>query len=88
MKKEDWSRQTLWMSHALSASGRGSIAHLCTGRRAYSACDGRHHAPRPLVAVQYGLNGRLDPPGEPGGCVRPDLGFLCYHGLRRPAAHP
>jgi len=76
------------MSLGLSATGRWSIAHLCTGRRAYSACDGRQHASRPLVATQYGLRGRLRPPGEPGGWSRPDVGLLCYHSLRRPAAHP
>jgi len=84
----NWHRQTLRMSLGLSATGRWSIAHLCTGRRAYSACDGRHHAPRPLVAVQYGLSGQLYPPGKPGGWSRPDFGPLCYLSLRRPAAHP
>jgi len=87
MNKENWRQQTLRMSLALSASGRWSIAHLCTGRRAYSARDGGQHAPRPLVAAQYGLSGRLRPPGKPGGWSRPDFGLLCYHSLRRPAAH-
>jgi hypothetical protein len=85
---EEQHRRTLRMSLALSASGRWSTAHLCTGRRAYSACDGRHHAPRPLVAVQYGSRGRLRLSGKPGAWSRPDLGLLCYHNLRRPAAHP
>jgi hypothetical protein len=75
-------RRTVRMSLASSAR-----RHLCTGRRAYSACASRHHAPRPLVAVQYGSFGRL-PSGEPGGWSRPDFGHLCYRSLRRPAAHP
>jgi len=87
-RTEEQHRQTLRMSLALSASGRWSIAHLCTGRRAYSARDGGQHAPRPLVAAQYGLSGRLRPPGKPGGWSRPDFGLLCYRSLRRPAAHP
>ena len=48
-------RRTLRMSLALLSASE----HPCTGRRAYSACDGRHHAPRPSVAVQYGLRGPL-----------------------------
>jgi hypothetical protein len=75
-------RRTVRMSLASSAR-----RHLCTGRRAYSACASRHHAPRPLVAAQYGSFGRL-PSGEPGGWSRPDFGHLCYRSLRRPAAHP
>src|SRR6267142_3602987 len=84
---EEQHRQTLRMSLALSATRRWFIAHLCTERRAYSARDGGQHAPRPLVAAQYGLSGRLRPPGKPGGWSRPDFGLLCYHSLRRPAAH-
>jgi hypothetical protein len=49
---------------------------------------GRHYAPRPLVAVQYGSRGRLRPPGQPVGFSRSEVGLLCYHSLRRPAAHP
>jgi hypothetical protein len=77
-------RRTLRMSLALLSASEDA----CTGRRAYSPCDDRHHAPHPLVAAQYGLNGGLRPSGKPGRWSRPNFGFLCYRRLRRPAAHP
>src|SRR6516162_5115548 len=80
--------RTLRMSLVLSAIGRWTIARLCTGRRAYSARDGGQHAPRPLVATQYGLPRAPRCPGEPGGSSRPDGRLACNRRSLYPAAHP
>ena len=80
--------RTLRMSLVLSAIGRWTIAPLCTGRRAYSARDGGQHAPRPLVATQYGLPRAPRCPGEPGGWSRPDGRLACNRKSLYPAAHP
>jgi hypothetical protein len=80
--------RTLRMSLVLFAFGRWTIAHLCTGRRAYSARNGGQHAPRPLVGTQYGLPRAPRCEGEPGGWSRPDRRLACSRKSLYPAAHP